>query len=211
MYLGHINVGIHFVYFNIYRHRRSFPRFYSFVAGLFSASASRSVAERFIKFRLKSAKADGKVLSPLLIKAHVIGLKPEHVEHYTSRFQAVLTTICAVDIRKLSRHQKEQEVLLRGPFMLILDFYQDENTVILGQTCSVLEVVMLNANRDHISSSSLGDLDTLARDLFATMVTVTRSEFATKYCEDKGLTQDAIEYQRIVEENRSKLKELMKQ
>lgn len=95
--------------------------------------------------------------------------------------------------------------------MLILDFYQDENTVILGKTCSVLEVVMLNANRDHISSSSLGDLDTLARDLFATMVTVTRSEFAATYCQDKGLTQDAREYQRVVEESRSKLKELMKQ
>lgn len=178
--------------------------------GLFSASSSLKVARKFIKHQLKQQKDDKNDVTPLVIKIHVIGLKPEYVQQYTSRFPStVLTTICAVDIHKLSRHPSEKEVLLRGPFMLILDMYEDENTI-LSQPCHVLEAVMLNANRDHISTSFLGDLDTLARDMFAAMVTVTRSEFAARYCEEKGLERDENEYRNILQENCEKLHDLLK-
>lgn len=180
--------------------------------GLFSASSDEHVAYKFIKQGLKSQKADDKSLRPLVIKINVIGLSPEHVAHYNKRFQGtVLTTICAVDIHKLSLHPDEKEVLLRGPFLLVLDLFQKE-VEYLGQSCDILETVMLNDNRDHITTSTkLGDLDTLARDLFGTMVTVTRSEYAIKYCTEKGLTSDVQEYQNILVENRKKLDRLIKQ
>ncbi|XP_060572767.1 uncharacterized protein LOC132730779 [Ruditapes philippinarum] len=153
--------------------------------GLFSSSSSIKVSKKFIKHQLKQAKTRDAVVKPLIIKVHVIGLKPEYIQHYTKRFPStVLTTICAVDIHKLSRHPSEKEVLLRGPFMLVLDMYEEKHTE-FDQPCDVIEVVMLNANRDHISTSFLGDQDTLARDMFAAMVTVTRSEFAIEYCQNR--------------------------
>ena len=179
--------------------------------GLFSSSSSIKVSKKFINHQLKQAATRGTVVKPLLITVHVIGLKPEYIQHYTRRFPStVLTTICAVDIHKISRHPSEKEVLLRGPFMLILDMYEDEH-IKLEQPCNVVEVVMLNANRDHISTSFLGDQDTLARDMFAAMVTVTRSEFAKEYCQKKGLKEDEKEYQKILEESREKLQKLLKE
>ncbi|XP_045175691.2 uncharacterized protein LOC123536534 [Mercenaria mercenaria] len=179
--------------------------------GLFSASSSLKVARKFIKHQLKDVKSEDTTLKPLVVKVHVIGLKPEYINHYSRRFpSAVLTTICAVDIHKLSRHPKEMEVLLRGPFMLILDMYEDELDI-LGKPCNILEAVMLNANRDHISTSFLGDLDTLARDMFAAMVTVTRSEFALKFCQEKGLGTDENEYRTILQESSEKLRNLLKE
>ena len=140
---------------------------------------------------------------------NVIGLKPEYLEHYTKRFPiSVLSTICAVDIHKLSFHPEEREVLLRGPFMQVLHVYRDEGDL-LGQPCDVLEMVMLNSNRDHISTSQLGDQDDLARAMFGTMVGVTRCEFAIDYCERKGLEDDAAEYRKILDDSLVKLEDLM--
>ena len=95
--------------------------------------------------------------------------------------------------------------------MLVLDFYQDKDMSVSGRTCNVLEAVMLNANRDHISTSFLGDQDAIARDLFGTMVTVTRSKFAIDYCRNKGLGYDEREYCNVLEESNAKLQKLMKQ
>lgn len=170
-----------------------------------------SVAKKFIRHQMKNYREENRLL-PMIIKIHVISLKKEYVDHYTKRFTpAVLSTICAVDIHKLSRHQGEKEVLLRGPFMLILDFFEDEHITLLNKTCSILEVVMLNANRDHISTSSLGDLDALARDTFSAMVTVSRSEFAVGYYREKGMKQEEEAYRYILEETKAKLEYFMKQ
>ena len=177
--------------------------------GLLSASANVKVARKFIKHQMIQRKAD-KDTNALIMKINVIGLKPEYMEHYRKTFTTtVLSTICAVDIHKLSRHKDEKEVLLRGPFFLVLDFYKDEEGVD-GKPCSVLEIVMLNANRDHISTAHLGDKDAAARDMFGTMVTVTRSEYALNYCERKGLADDADEYRKILNESKEKLERLMK-
>jgi hypothetical protein len=93
--------------------------------------------------------------------------------------------------------------------MLVLDMYEEKHTE-FDQPCDVIEVVMLNANRDHISTSFLGDQDTLARDMFAAMVTVTRSEFAIEYCQNRGLKEDEREYQNILQESSEKLQTLLR-
>lgn len=120
-----------------------------------------------------------------------------------------LTTIGAVDIHQLSRHPSEMEVLLRGPYTLILDVFEDENEI-EGHMCSILEAVMITSNRDHITTSVIGDLDNLARDMYAAMVTVTRSEFAINYYQEKGMKGDELEYRRIYEDSISKLERYMK-
>ena len=177
--------------------------------GLLSASANVNVARKFIKHQMKQRAAD-KDNNALIMKINVIGLKPEYMEHYRKTFTTtVLSTICAVDIHELSRHKDEKEVLLRGPFFLVLDFYKDDE-LIDGKPCNILEIVMLNANRDHISTAHLGDKDAAARDMFGTMVTVTRSEYAVKYCERRELVDDADEYRKILNDSKEKLDRLMK-
>ena len=89
------------------------------------------------------------------------------------------------------------------------DFYKDDE-LIDGKPCNILEIVMLNANRDHISTAHLGDKDAAARDMFGTMVTVTRSEYAVKYCERMELVDDADEYRKILNDSKEKLDRLMK-
>ncbi|KAH3854273.1 uncharacterized protein LOC127870716 [Dreissena polymorpha] len=179
--------------------------------GLFASSSKLKVAKRFIRKQIERADPATPLIA-LLLKIHVIGVKPEYVAFYKRRFpNAELTTICAVDIHEISQYPGESEVLLRGPFKLILDMYRDETMKIAGQAPFVVEAVMLNANRDHISTSTcLGEDDALARDLFAAMVTETRSEFAAAYCLRKGLSVDQEEYTNIAKASKEKLNELMK-
>ena len=179
------------------------------VSGLFSSSSNIKVAKKFIRQQLKQQKSNNVLMKPLLLKIHVIGLKQSYIDHYRSIFpNSVLTTICAVDIQELSRHQGEREVLLRGPFLLILDMYEEEH-FLDDRPCNILEAVMLNANRDHISTSFLGEQDGMAREMFGCMVAVTRSEYAAKYCTEKGLLDDAEEYKKILAESELKLQQLM--
>ena len=176
--------------------------------GLLSASADIKTARKFIKHQMKRRKADPDNHA-LIMKINVIGLKPGYVEFYKKTFTTtVLSTICAVDVKELSRHKDEKEVLLRGPFFQVLDFYKTDEDI-MGKPCNVLEVVMLNSNRDHISTAHLGDQDAAARDMFGTMVTVTRSEYALNYCESKGLSEDADEYRTILDASKEKLDRIM--
>lgn len=177
---------------------------------LFSASSSLTVAKKFITHRMEEYQKAKKKANPLLIKIHIIGLKPEYIRHFKKRFpEMTLTSIGAVDIHDLSRHPNEKEVLLRGPYTLILDVFEDDNEI-EGYTCSILEAVMITSNRDHITTSVIGDLDSLARDMYAAMVTVTRSEFAIDYYQMRGMKSDELEYRRILEDSSVRLQRYMK-
>ena len=172
--------------------------------GLVSTSSSLDVANKFIARVLKIHKDR----SPLLMKIHIIELEPEYLRFYRERFPiSVVSTICAVDIKDLSVMPHEKEVLLRGPFFQVLDFYDGET--IEGKTCKVLEMVALNANRDHISTMRLGDSSAPARELFGNMVAATRCKFAAEFCSDRGLIEDARAYREMLNEKMSKLKTLM--
>lgn len=178
---------------------------------MFSASSSITVAKKFIKHRMEEQRRADKRVNPLLFKINIIGLKPEYFKHLRFRFpEMTLTSTGAVDIHQLSRHPSEMEVLMRGGlYTLILDVFEDENEI-EGHVCSVLEAVMVNSNRDHITTSVVGDIDNLSRDMYAAMVTVTRSEFAVKYYHEKGMKGEELEYKQVLEESRSKVESFMK-
>ncbi|XP_031560403.1 uncharacterized protein LOC116296517 [Actinia tenebrosa] len=191
--------------FKALRNKEISGRYIAIPLCLMSTSTSLKIANSFIK-RIMRGRVDHK---PLLMKIHVIELEKEYLEHYRRRFPtSVVSTICAVDIKDLSLMSHEKEVILRGPFFQVLDFYDGE--VIENQTCKVLEMVMLNTNRDHISTMQLGQDSALARQLFGNMVAATRCKFAIKYYEDKGLHRDVEEYKKLLTEKLDKLKELMK-
>ncbi|KAK3590790.1 hypothetical protein CHS0354_038728 [Potamilus streckersoni] len=180
-------------------------RYISIPLALWSTSSDRQVAFRFITNQILTHKGE-KI--PLLMKIHVIELKPAYLKLYRKTFPSiVVSTICAVDIQNLSFFPKEKEILLRGPFFQVLDLYEEGE--ICGYPCKVLEMVMLNSNRDHKSTAFLGSLDSPARKMFGDMVVATRSRFAMNYCNKKGLTEDAEEYRKIVEMKENELPQML--
>jgi hypothetical protein len=70
----------------------------------------------------------------------------------------------------------------------------------------VIEAVMLNINRDHISAvaSNVGE-DGRCRDLFRAIVTIQRSTICAQRAETCGLSADADSYHSMVSKNRSEL------
>jgi hypothetical protein len=129
----------------------------------------------------------------LLWRIHVVGLEPHLLNSYQSRFpKSVVSTICAVPVSKLSDFPHEREVLLRGPFFQVLNFF--EEGTIEGKPIHVLEVVMLNSNRDHFTTAELGKDDGPARKLFGAIVSLRRNQFCLEYCERHGLHDDAAAY-----------------
>ena len=116
-----------------------------------------------------------------------------------------MTSICAVDIHELSYIQDEKEVLLRGPFFQMLQLHEG-GELLSGRPSEVLEMVMVNSNRGHLTSVQLQVAqEAAARRLLGTMVTVTRCQFCVRYCRYYGLVENETEYLRLLEE---KLKEL---
>ena len=140
-----------------------------FPLGLVSSSVDRSQAEGFL-----SSQSD-KAARLMLMKIHVIGLDEEHRVFYRRKFSgSVVTSICAVEFHELSYIQDEKEVLLRDPLFQVLQLHEG-GELISGRPSELLEMVMVNSNRGHLTSVQLQEQqEAAARRLFGTMVTVTR-------------------------------------
>lgn len=181
-------------------------RYISIPLGLWSASLLLPQAMSFIKDELK--RQPERV--PLVMKIHVLNVDEDYLKVYRKKFQerSVVSTICAVDITNVSAFKEEREVLLRGGFYQALNFYDEK---IDGLDCKVLELVMLNTNRDHLSNPTLfvGNEESAARTLFGTMVGVTRNRFIVDYCQKHDLLDDLEKYQALLTEGQEKLKKLM--
>lgn len=176
-------------------------RYISVPLSLMSSTLDYNVAKRWLQ-SLTDCKW------PLIMKIHVIELKPSYLQFYRKKFPTcVVSGICAVNIQKISDFPDEKEVLLRGAFFQVLRLHAKRE--INGRTLHILEVVMLNSNRDHLTSVSLGDQEAEARQLFGLMVSVTRFEFCVKYCKKHCLHDDRKEYEKLLTENREKLQQLM--
>ena len=141
------------------------------------------------------------------MEIHVISLEDGILEVYHEMFPtSVVSTICAVPISKLSFYPHEEEVLLRGPFFQVLNFYK--NGTIDGRSLYVIEVVMLNSNRDHPSNEELGDKADLARSVFRTIVGIRRNQFCYDYCVRKKMTDDAEPYCDKLKKDKEMLKNI---
>jgi hypothetical protein len=192
----------------------------------FSMIASRPIEERYLaiplammststdrenalSFALKEA-SKGFDRHPILWEIHVAGLDPKLLEVYHERFPtSVVSSICAVPIEQLSDYPDENEVLLRGPFFQILRF-QKENIQRDGTPLHVIEAIMLNANRDHISIISLNDSDAhRARKLFQTLVAIERATLCAERVEEYGLQADAKTYRSILSAERARLDDFL--
>ena len=105
-----------------------------------STSASQDNIQEFLN---KTEK--GKVR--LHWKIHIHELDPHLLLQYRSKYpDSVVTSICAMPISSISEYANEQEILLRGPAFQIIREYEEKAGEHQG---NVIEMVMLNANRDH--------------------------------------------------------------
>ena len=181
-------------------------RYISIPLGMISASQNLEPATQFIINGLQ----DDSSKIPLLWKIHVISLEDGLLEVYHEMFPtSVVSTICAVPISKLSFYPHEEEVLLRGPFFQVLNFYKN-GTIDGRRSLYVIEVVMLNSNRDHPSNCNeeLGDKADLARSVFRTIVGIRRNQFCYDYCMRNKMTDDAEAYCDKLKEDKKTLEDI---
>jgi hypothetical protein len=164
------------------------------------ASASRSVANALAFAVAESARAPGRV--PLIWDISVSSLDPSLLAAYHAEFPAsVVTSLCAVPIDEISDYQDEQEVVLRGAHFQIVRLRElDTGT---GRPVAVIDAVMLNSNRDHLTAiaSNTGD-DRRARDLFRTIVVLHRSEICAQLAARADLDEDAAWYAALAARSR---------
>ncbi|XP_065676563.1 uncharacterized protein LOC101237262 [Hydra vulgaris] len=179
-------------------------RYISIPLGLWSSSIYSNVAVDFVRDELK--KDHQRV--PLLMKIRVLNIEDKLLDFYRKKYsQSVVSTICAVYVANLSAFPKEGEVLLRGGFYQALNFYSQ---IIDDVSFKVLDLVMLNTNRDHLyNPTRLGSLDEEARKLFGNMVGFTRNKYIVEYCKECNLQEDMHLYEKALCNNEKKLRELV--
>ena len=164
-------------------------RYIAIPLALLSSSTDIEEAKKFIK----------QTHEAVLFKIHILELKPAFLKYYKERNPiGVVSTICAVDVQNLSHFPTEKEILLRGPFFQVLDFFKDDK-----EKLHVLEVCMLNSNRDHLSSKDLKEPD--VRKMFGLMIAVSRNEFAVEFCKNRGKMVDAAGYQTLLDKAKQDL------
>lgn len=178
-------------------------RYLSVPLSIMSASSSSEVA-------LKFARIDNRATyQPFLWRIHVVDLDPALLRIYRDRFpRSVVTTLCAVPIHELSHFEEEEEVLLRGPFFQLIRIAEE---VVDGHepAIQVMDLVMLNTNRDHPSTMELGELQDEARKIFACLVGMGRAVVCKQIAEKYQLVDDAVVYGEMFDEQQKKLNELL--
>jgi hypothetical protein len=167
------------------------------------ASASRRI-ENALAFALEeSARASRRF--PLIWDISVSSLDPSLLTAYHAEFPtSIVTSLCAVPIDRISDYEDEQEVVLRGAHFQIVRMRKLDMG--LGRPVAVIEAVMLNSNRDHLTAiaSNTGD-DRRARDLFRTVVLIHRSEVCARIAAQSDLHADAAWYLSVARSNRHEL------
>ena len=179
-------------------------RYISIPLGLWSFSLDMNVAVQFVREELEKNSQS----VPLLMKIQVLNLEDEHLQCYREKYkQSIVSTICAVYIGDISKNKEDKEIILRGGFYQALKFYFQN---VDGIDFKVLDLVMLNTNRDHLSNPiRLGVLDDEARVLFGNMVGFNRNKFIVNYCQENNLIEDLGFYEKALSNNEKKLKELI--
>ncbi|KAG6835394.1 hypothetical protein H0H93_001919 [Arthromyces matolae] len=174
-------------------------RYWGIPMAMMSASMNKEVALREFAGLDKSLDStEPQARYPFLWRIHVLGLFPRYLNIYRERFPtSVVSTICAVPIKELSDFAAEDEVLLRGPFFQLVslreEFFEGHE-----QPIHVMDLVMLNINRDHPSTMQLSPEEgDKARQLFACLVGLCRTEICRELAMVYGLTDDIAQYEEM--------------
>jgi hypothetical protein len=170
-------------------------------------SASRDIKTALV-YALQDVENDRTKL-PFLWRIHVANMDPDLLRIYNERFpSSVVTTLCAVPVEDMSEFSQEQEILLRGPFFQFIRLHK-EFVPAVGVTMDVMDLVMLNTNRDHHSVMELGvEKGDEARKLFGLLVRISRTRICKNLAHEYGLTPDADEFERLHDEQVHQLRSM---
>jgi hypothetical protein len=157
-------------------------------------SSSRRL-EQAIRFCERTTKERPDLL-PVLHKIHVHGLTAAQISAYRNLYpDSVVSSICAMHISEISAFPSEDEVLLRGPFFELLEIGVHRTLKCGGKPVVVVEMMMMNCNRDHFTTPQSGPADP-ARRLFGAIVRAGKFEACARRSADVGDIVDRDEYQR---------------
>ena len=136
-------------------------------------------------------------------KIHVHELQPSLLAQYHARYpDSVVSTICAMPISQASEFPTEQEILPRGPVFQIVRMYEEPSE---DHTVHVVEMLMLNANRDH--ATELADhqgKNKQQRTHFGQICAATIYQICASLAESYGLSE-AAEYENLAKKMLEKL------
>lgn len=141
-------------------------RNFSIPLGLMSSTTDAEIMERF-------GKTTDPKLHQMHWEIHVYGIDEGLLQGYLEKYpNSIVTSICALPVARLSPFG-EKEILLRGAFFQMINM---KKQVINGRDVHKLILVMINANRDHVTElgSNIGDKK-MQRDCFR------RAVIASKY------------------------------
>jgi hypothetical protein len=157
-----------------------------------STSATRSKALGFARRTSKTPAGS----HALLLDISVYNMGSELISAYRQAFPAsIVTSLCSVPIHPLSA-LPEDEVLLRGPFFQIVHMYCDQDSLV-GEPLHVVQMVMLNSNRDHVTAVATNTgADLRMRDIFRLMALASRSTRCAEHAESSGLAADSDYYRK---------------
>jgi len=156
-------------------------------------NSSSTRLEATIPF-MERGMASNPSLVPVLQRIHVHGLSPVALETYQACYPgSVVSTICATPIGHLSRFPSEAEVLLRGPFFELVVITEHLTLRVSAKPVHVLEVVMMNSNRDHPSAPQTRAFNP-ARQLFNSLVSADKLEACAVLADELGLSGDSPLY-----------------
>lgn len=136
-------------------------------------------------------------------KIHVHALDPMLLAQYQLKHpDSIVTTICAMPISRVSEFPNEQEVLLRGAFFQIVRINEEQ----VGEhTVWVIEMVVLNANRDHGSELAENHGEKAEqRKHFRQMCAATRYEICASLAQKYDLPE-ADDYRSLADTTLAKL------
>lgn len=171
-------------------------RAFSIPLGLNSSSA---VIESAIPF-MQGGIAKNPSSIPILQRIRIHGLSPDRLAAYRACYpESVVSTICAVPIGHLSEYPSEAEVLLRGPFFELVGIGEHPTLRIYDKPVQVLDLVMMNSNRDHPSTPQSGPSDP-ARKLFNALVSSDKLDACASLAEELGLAADSPIYRTLAEQ-----------
>ncbi len=81
-----------------------------------------------------------------------------------------------------------------------------------GEPVTVLDAVVVNTNRDHLSTAHLGEEDADARVLFGTLVALTRYEYIVEFLraqtKSNTIMADLVEYRQALQDTENKLRSI---
>ncbi|KAG6890771.1 hypothetical protein C0992_012744 [Termitomyces sp. T32_za158] len=184
-------------------------RFWAIPLAMMSATTSRAVALKEFAGLDKMTDTGMVARHSFLWRIHIVDLFPRYLKVYRERFpSSVVSTICAVPIRELSDFADEDEVLLRGPFFQLVcmreEFLEGHENAI-----HVMDLVMLNTNRDHPSTMQLSKTEgEKARQLFACLVGMCRAEVCKELAQFYNLEGEIVQHEEMYRAGAARLASL---